>query len=385
MTNQYEFEGKTVDDAIADGLIKLGLSRSQVDIEILQKGNRGIFGIGSEPALVRLVPHAVTMAQDSQHTKPAAEAPPDTTAEDAAEAEDASASLPSHGDQARDTTPSPTTETSSVDVSSDTAFGSPPGESSSADREVSHAEDSNAKTESEENARSAVWQDENIATQEHHAQDAATQEGVGKPGLAETSETASYGTESPERVESAPEADAEAGTPAENEADDYVDYEISRSELTAVATELLDTMIRLMGFTVTIHTEWQEPEDEDEEACLLLNIEGEDLGPLIGRNGETLSNIQYLLRLMINQRIREWRNIVVDIAGYKARRTEKITQLALRMAQQVSNTGRAIALEPMPSNERRVIHMALRDHPDVYTQSTGESERRKVNIFPKHN
>jgi spoIIIJ-associated protein len=104
---------------------------------------------------------------------------------------------------------------------------------------------------------------------------------------------------------------------------------------------------------------------------------------LIGRRGETLNNLQYLVRLMVNQRLHRWKNIVVDVEGYRRRRMEHLAQLALRSAQQVAQTGRALALEPMPASERRIIHLTLRDHPDVITESSGEGERRKVQILPR--
>ena len=86
---------------------------------------------------------------------------------------------------------------------------------------------------------------------------------------------------------------------------------------------------------------------------------------------------------MVNQQMKEWTNITVDVEQYKERRVEQLTQLAHRMAEQVATGGRAMSLEPMPANERRIIHIALRDHPAVYTESTGEGERRKVNIVPR--
>jgi spoIIIJ-associated protein len=115
----------------------------------------------------------------------------------------------------------------------------------------------------------------------------------------------------------------------------------------------------------------------------VLNIEGEDLGILIGRRGETLAAIQYLLRLMVNHRMRRWVNLVVDVEGYKSRREEQLRSLALRMADRVAKSGRAVALEAMPPAERRIVHITLRDHPDVTTQSVGEGDHRKVTIIPK--
>ena len=137
------------------------------------------------------------------------------------------------------------------------------------------------------------------------------------------------------------------------------------------------------GSSASVVTSWRTSDDDDGRPICLLDIEGDDLGALIGRRGETLASLQYLVRLMVNQRIKQWANIVVDVENYKERREAQLTQLALRMADQVAESGRAQALEPMPANERRLIHIALRDHPLVYTQSSGEDERRKVNIVPR--
>jgi len=163
---------------------------------------------------------------------------------------------------------------------------------------------------------------------------------------------------------------------------DQVDDEV----LSQLAVELLTKMIQLMGFQGEVVAIWREGDDnsdEYEERYLLLDVRGPELNALIGRRGETLDNIQYLLRLMVNQRLRQWKNIVVDIEQYKVRRVTQLTQVALRMAEQVAASGREMSLEPMPANERRIVHLALRDHPAVYTESSGDGERRKVNIVAK--
>ena len=127
----------------------------------------------------------------------------------------------------------------------------------------------------------------------------------------------------------------------------------------------------------------QRQEEDEDEAAIYLNLIGDDLGDLIGRHGETLSSMQYLVRLMVNQKLHRWTNIVVDVDGYKDRRADKLTQMALRMAAQVVETGKSVSLEPMPANERRLIHIALRDHPQVHTESIGEDTRRKIQILLK--
>ena len=102
---------------------------------------------------------------------------------------------------------------------------------------------------------------------------------------------------------------------------------------------------------------------------------------LIGRHGQALTSLQYILRLIIAEKLKEWVPINIDVAGYKTRRYESLHRLALRLADQVKTTRRSINLEPMPADERRIIHLALADHPDVVTQSTGAGEERKITIL----
>ena len=114
-----------------------------------------------------------------------------------------------------------------------------------------------------------------------------------------------------------------------------------------------------------------------------LDIKGEDLGILIGRRGETLSALQYLVNLIISRRLKTRVGVVVDVEGYKQRRYESLRLLARRLAEQVKSTGRSVTLEPMPPNERRIIHLELKDSPDVATQSIGQGEERKIAILSK--
>lgn len=156
------------------------------------------------------------------------------------------------------------------------------------------------------------------------------------------------------------------------------------ADATAVAVELLQGMLDRMDLSATVRAiAYRGVLDEGQDPPIALNIEGEDLGILIGRRAETLAAIQYLTRLMINHRLHRWVNIQVDVEGYRARREDQLVRLANRMADRVVSSGRAIALEAMPPNERRIIHIALRDNPLVTTESVGEGEHRKVTILPK--
>lgn len=284
MAGESIFTGKSVDEAIAEGLRTLGLSADAADIEVISRGSRGIFGLGSEPAQVRITRRTPQVAAPQPPTPPAS-----VDAVDEEMTLVAATSAP----EAAAIVPAASAETDAVAPQADEPHG-----------------------------------DEEVAGDEL----------------------------------STPEEDA---------------------QLAALATELLSRLVELMGFEAEVIATWREPDADNEHRYLLLDLQGRDLSPLIGRRGDTLGNMQYLVRLMINQRLHRWKNIVVDVEGYRQRRMEHLSQLALRSAQQVAQTGRPLSLEPMPANERRIIHLTLRDHAEVFTESTGEGARRKVQILPR--
>ena len=143
-----------------------------------------------------------------------------------------------------------------------------------------------------------------------------------------------------------------------------------------IATEVLDTLVKLMGIEGKVMV-------LSRDLPVLLNVEGKDLGILIGRQGQTLASLQHITRLVVAGQLKSWLPLNVDVAGYKEHRHESLQRLALHMAEQVKLTKRPISLEPMPPDERRVIHLALADHPDAITESVGEGENRKVVVSPK--
>lgn len=143
-----------------------------------------------------------------------------------------------------------------------------------------------------------------------------------------------------------------------------------------IATEVLDTLLRLMGVIGKV-------EVLSEEMPIALNIEGDDLGILIGRRGQTLASLEYITKLIVAGQLKAWLPLNVDVAEYKKRRRESLRRLALHLAEQVKLRRRAMTLEPMPPDERRIIHLTLADHPDVTTHSMGEGENRKVVILLK--
>jgi spoIIIJ-associated protein len=239
--------GKTVENAIANGLTMLGVRRDQVDVEIITEGSRGVLGFGAENAQVRLL------------VKP----PPAPKPEPEPSPEPAAPKRP----------PMP-----------------------------------------------------------------------------------------------APEAEEESGEPTSEQ----------------VGREVLAEILRLMGVRASVESMLgYELADEGQPPPVVLNITGDDLGILIGRRGETLRALQYLVRLMVSHRLKRWTNLVVDVESYLVRRRKTLEGLAHRVAKQVALSGRTQALEPMPAYERRWVHIALRDHPQVATKSVGEGEKRKVTIVPR--
>ena len=153
-------------------------------------------------------------------------------------------------------------------------------------------------------------------------------------------------------------------------------------ELVKTAIEVIRKLINLMGLQATITPETISPSDNSEETTIFFDVRGEDLGILIGRRGQTLSCLQYLVRLILTHRLGQQVSINIDIEGYKKRRYESLRELALRLAEQVKTRKIPFTLEPMPPDERRVIHLALATQPHIATKSVGEGDERKVMILP---
>lgn len=147
------------------------------------------------------------------------------------------------------------------------------------------------------------------------------------------------------------------------------------------AQELLERLLGLMGIDAAVAVRAPETAgDGIGRSRAVLDITGDDLGLLIGRRGLTMASLQYLLNLSVNRKFRSSAPFQIDVEGYRRRREDWLRDLAFRMAERVRSTGRSITLEPMPPNERRIVHLALSKDPTVATASVGEGERRKVAI-----
>jgi spoIIIJ-associated protein len=167
--------------------------------------------------------------------------------------------------------------------------------------------------------------------------------------------------------------------------EDWAEEGLSQEELAEDAKVGSDTLQELLSYLkidAKIVAKTSHPED-DEPQHWTLEIQGQELGALIGRRGETLAALQYITRLIASRDLERRAHIVIDVEGYKSRRESILRRLARRMAEQAIQRGRTVSLEPMPPHERRIIHLALRDNPNVTTESVGEGDRRKVTIVPR--
>lgn len=150
----------------------------------------------------------------------------------------------------------------------------------------------------------------------------------------------------------------------------------------AVAIEIVNKLLAAAG---TATTATLRSAHDDESGGPVIDIMGDDSGLLIGRRGETLRALQFLVNLMVKPRIgEESTRVILDVERYRERRHSSLQALARRVADRVAATGRPIALEPMSPSERRVVHVALANHPRVTTQSAGVGESRQVTISPSY-
>ncbi len=286
-----EAEGRTVNEATDKALEELGLTRAEVDVEVLTEGRPRLLGFRGEPARVRVTP------------KPAPVAPP--------------------------TSPRRTTIVDEEPEEDEEEYD---------EDEEEGAEDDDGEYEDE---------DEDEEYQEEEEMPPELMRPVLRVPVAE--------------VEHVPADPADV----------------------AVAVEVLETLLQMVGLEAGVTP--REPETAGDGIGMIqsvLDVDGEDLGLLIGRRGQTLASLQYLLNLICAKKIGKRVAFGIDVDGYRRRREESLVTLARRTASRVRTSGRSVTLEPMPPSERRIIHLALADDPDVVTVSIGEGEGRKVAVTP---
>lgn len=271
-----EAHGSDVEEAIEAGLAELGLERKDVIIEVVEEGRKGLLGLGSREATVRLT----ALPRPEPRKQPSA--PSEERVESAPQAEMAPA-MPER---------EPVTEVTSVEEL----------------RQVGE----------------------------------------------ERSETPSS-------------------------SDDFEDVEVVE-----VASDIVRTLLDKMGYDdAQVSVTQTEADDKTGRVMTVIHVHGDDLGRLIGSHGDALNDFQYIARLMAGHVMRRRADFLIDVDNYRQQRKEALTSLAQRMADKAVERNRAVTLEPMSAYDRRIIHMALRDHAAVYTNSVGEGETRRVRIYLK--
>lgn len=180
------------------------------------------------------------------------------------------------------------------------------------------------------------------------------------------------GADEPEQADSRRERPEPPARPEQGEGSSEPDTEVIE-----FASEVIDYFLASMNVVADTYIR-----DETDDGVPVFDIEGEDSGLLIGRRGETLQSLQYLVNLIVTHQLGRSAYVQIDIEGYKERRRETLNGIALRTAERVTDSGDAIELEPMPAYERRWVHMALANNTEVRTESSGEGQDRFVVIYP---
>jgi predicted RNA-binding protein Jag len=337
MTTGYEeFTGKTVEEALRHAREAFGVSSlDDLEFEILTSGSRGVLGMGAEPARIVAAPRSALGG--------------------AAPKRDAAASTPLPPPPAREPRP----------YDRDRGAPGDPGR----DRGGYGA---GRRGDRGHGGRPAS------------PSGAATSSGAGRPPRREDRpprrddrgpRPPSRGTSDVNATEAA-EVQAARGSLAAERAD--LEAAEASPEALAAGKEILEELMRHIGFAVSIEVET----GDTSRLNVVADPDGhEALGSLIGRKGERLSALQHLVNLMLSRRMGEWTRVLVDVEDYRGRRERQLRDLANRAAARVEETGKMIQLEPMPALERRWIHLALRDHPAVATQSIGEEPNRRIVVL----
>ena len=188
-----------------------------------------------------------------------------------------------------------------------------------------------------------------------------------------------------DRVRSEVLSDSEQAEVRANRANLSIEREeIQAAEASPEALEagrqILDELLKHMGLNVTVSVETGDTSKLDVRGG---EADKEALGALIGRKGERLSALQHLVNLMLSRKLGAWTRVLVDVEDYRGRRERQLREIATRAAERVRESGKMLQLEPMPALERRWIHLALRNNPDVATQSIGEEPHRRVVVLKR--
>jgi spoIIIJ-associated protein len=327
MSEYRDFTGKSVEEALRNAREAFGVGLDELDFEILTPGSRGVLGMGAEPARIVAAPRsALGGAAPKRSAAEATPLPARPPREDRPPRDDRG---PRRDDRPRDDR-GPRRDDRPRD-------DRPPR------RDARPRDD---RPRDDRPARPAAPPDRRATTSVSTAEEEMVQ--VARSLIREREEL--------QAAEASPAA-------------------------LAAGEAILSQLMEHLGFDVEVVVETGETNR--------LNVVGandeehEALGALIGRKGERLSALQHIVNLMLSRQMGEWTRVLVDVEGYRGRREQQLREIALRAADKVVETGKMLQLEPMPALERRWIHLALRGHESVGTQSIGEEPNRRIVVIPR--
>ena len=331
-----EFTGKNVEEAIRTAMAEFSADLSELDIEILAQGSRGVLGVGAEEARILAAPKSAVAAAESVRVEsvPAADEQPEAVPE--ASWQDESAAAPE--------LPAAAVESAPVDLVAAAA---------DADEQVAELERADAARRARGSRGRGGGRNGRQRDREHAVREP-------RPDRPPREARPDRGAREP--------APFVSGKPVEELSD------AERSTLETARTVLTE-MLGLMELTGTV-------EIASGGDTSRLNVRGDDLGALIGRRGEKLASLQHIVNLIVGRREGQHHRIAIDVENYRGRREQQLRDVADRAAKRVIQTGKIIQLEAMPAIERRVVHMALLENPRIRTQSVGVEPNRRIVVLP---
>ena len=363
-TNKYSTRksAKTVDEAIVEALNELGVTKDDVTVDIIEEGKNGFLGIGKKDAVVNVtIKDSVIEAAKASASKP--NIPKAAPSAPAFEKKEEKVSAPVTPQENITSAVKPEKETAQTESIENTSapITELKGESRSASKPKKEAAPAPVKP----------IKQHKLPPEQRSASPSSISE---KPAKAERFERR------PRKERPRKERPRKAERPAapKPEQRPAKPKKISGIPPEEIATKFLSDLLNAMQIEVKITAEMQS------EDTLLVNLDGENMGIVIGKRGDTLDSLQYLTSLVINQQTENYIKVTIDTENYREKRTEALLVLSNRLAEKVTKTGKKFTLEPMSPYERRIIHANLQESETVTTFSVGTEPFRKVVIAPKN-
>lgn len=362
MTRAQKYSGKTVDEATEIALAELDAELEDVEIKVVSTGRSGILGFGGEPAEIEISLLGEGGSSYDDDFEDAVEEPEDSQG------------------------------SSNEPAERETEERAPRKRSRNRNRNRGRGRGRNGRDRDEDQQSdapeaSAPEQDSDSRDENRDSGDSDSSGGRrgrrrngrrGNRGRSDNNGDSGERDDRPARAERSDRSDRPErnGRNDRNEDSQPIIRE-KDEEAEKLVSELIDYFLGAMGVVADTYIR-----EDDEEGSMTFEIEGQDAGLLIGRRGETLQALQFLIRMVTNRQLGRKAYVVIDIEDYRERRVQMLRRLARRTAGRVGSSGREDSLEPMSPAERRIVHMALAGHPEVRTESEGEGNQRRVVIFP---